>query len=64
MQVQKNTFFQKYGGLQHNGFFYEPVFCKMWKVIVFFGNFWGIFWLFFKKHYKKGILAHFSKQKI
>ena len=22
------------------------------------------FWLFFKKHYKIGILAHFSKQKI
>ena len=36
----------------------------MWKVIVFF---LAIFWHFlvvFQKHYKIGILAHFSKQKI
>ena len=61
----KNTFFQKKGGCNITGFFYEPVFCKMWKVIVFFLAFFlAIFWLFFKKHYKIGISAHFSKQKI
>ena len=37
----KNTNFWSKGGLQQNGFFSEPVFCKMWKVIVFFG---AIFW--------------------
>ena len=67
--VSKNpswkTHFFKKGGLQHNGFFYEPVFCKMWKVIVFF---WQFFWQFFgcfsKNTIKIGSLAHFSKQKI
>ena len=37
----KNTNFWSKGGLQQNGFFYEPVFCKMWKVIVFLGPFFG-----------------------
>ena len=47
-------------------FFYEPVFCKMWKVIVFWGGFffWQIFGCFSKNTIKIGILAHFSKQKI
>ena len=39
-------------------FFYEPVFCKMWKVIVFFCPFFAKFWLMFTKHYKN---RHFSK---
>ena len=64
-QVEKHIFSKK-GGLQHNVFFYEPVFCKMWKVIVFF--FWQFFWQFFgcfsKNTIQIGILAHFSKQKI
>ena len=63
-QVEKHIFLKK-GGLQQNGVFYEPVFCKMWKVIVFF---WQFFWQFFgcfsKNTIKIGILAHFSKQKI
>ena len=64
-QVEKHIFSKK-GGLQHNGvFFYEPVFCKMWKVIVFFGQFFGQFFGCFSKNtIKIGILAHFSKQKI
>ena len=61
----KNTNFGSKGGLQHNGFFYEPVFCKMWKVIVFGGGFfWQFFGCFSKNTLKIGILAHFSKQKI
>ena len=36
----KNTNFGSRGGLQQNGFiFLSPVFCKMWKVIVFLPNF-------------------------
>ena len=38
----KNIFCPK-GGLQQNGFFYQPVFCKMSKAIVFFGHFLAIF---------------------
>ena len=61
----KNTNFWSKGGLQHNGVFYQPVFCKMWKVIVFGGFFfWQIFGCFSKNTIKIGILAHFSKQKI
>ena len=60
----KNTNFGSKGGLQHNGVFYEPVLCKMWKVIVFWGFFLAIFWLFSKNTIEIGILAHFSKQKI
>ena len=32
----RNTNFWSKGELQQNGFFYEPVFWKMWKVIAFF----------------------------
>ena len=60
----KNTNFWTKGGLQHNGFFYQAVFCKMWKVIVFGGGGLANFWLFFKNTIKIGILAHFSKQKL
>ena len=49
--------------LQHNGFFYEPVFCKMWKVIVFFCPFFAKFWLMFKKHYKNRYFSKFLKAK-
>ena len=47
----KNTNFGSKGGLQHNGFFfYETVFCKMWKVIVFGGGlFLGKFLVVFQK---------------
>ena len=61
----KKHIFSNKGGLQHNGVFYEPVFCKMWKVIVFFWHFFGQFFGCFSKNtIKMGILAHFSKQKI
>ena len=36
------------GWLQQNVFFYEPVFCKMWKVIVFLPMCFCQFWLMFK----------------
>ena len=39
------------GGLQQNGFFYQPVFWKMSKVIVFFAIFWQ-FLVDVQKHYK------------
>ena len=58
MQVQKNTFFQKKGGLQHNGFFlWTCVLQNVKSYRFFFGIVLGIFWLFFKKHYKN---RHFS----
>ena len=51
------------GGLQQN-IFKQPVFCKMWKAIVFLGGpFLGKFWLMLKNHYKIGISAYFEKQK-
>ena len=59
----KQTFLVK-RGVATKRFFYEPVFCKMSKVIVFFGL--CFFWQFlfdFKKHYKIGISAHCLKAK-
>ena len=55
----KTPIFGQKGGCNITGFFfYEPVFCKMWKVIVFWGGFFlAKFWLLFKKHYKN---RHFS----
>ena len=48
---EKRRFLKK-GGVQQNAvFFYEPLFCKMWKVIVIFGYFFSKFWLMLK-HYK------------
>ena len=65
MTPKKHNFCKKKKGLQHNGVFYQSVCCKMSKVIVFWGAFFlAIFCLIFKKHYKIGILALFSKQKI
>ena len=46
----KNTIFWSRGGLQQNAFFYQPVFSKCEKVIVFWGGpSLGQFWLMFKK---------------
>ena len=56
--LQKNIFWSK-GGLQQNGFFYQPVFWKMSKVIVFLGHFLGNFWSMFKKHYKNRYFSTF-----
>ena len=62
-QVEKHIFSKK-GGLQQNGFFYEPVFCKMSKVIVFWlAFFFAFFGLFFKKHYKNRHVSTFFKAK-
>ena len=65
-QVEKHIFSKKRGVATKRGFFYEPVFCKMSKVIVFFGIFFFLHFLgcFSKNTIKIGILAHFSKQKI
>ena len=61
----KNTFFQKKGGCNKTGFFYEPVFCKMSKLSFFFWHFFLLFFGCFSKNtIKIGILAHFSKQTI
>ena len=60
----KNTNLWSKGGLQQNVFFYEPVFCKMWKVIVVcWGHFLGKFWLMFKKHYKNRYFSTSKKAK-
>ena len=48
--------------MQQNGFFfYEPVFFKMSKVIVFFCLFFAKFWLMFKKHNKNRYFSKFFK---
>ena len=60
----KNNFGQKGDCNKMVFFFYQPVFWKMSKVLVFFGPF---FWQFLgdvQKHYKIGISAHFEEQKI
>ena len=58
MQLQKKHIFSKKGGLQHNGFFLSTCVLQNVKSYRFFwGIFFGIFWLFFKKHYKN---RHFS----
>ena len=60
----KKTFFGQKGGCNKTVFFYQPVFCKMSKVIVFFGAvFFGNFWLLFKKHYKNRYFSTFLKAK-
>ena len=61
--LQKKTKLVK-RGVATNGFFYQPVFWKMSKVIVLFWVFFGNFWLMFKNTIKIGISAHFKKQKI
>ena len=58
VEKKKHQFLVK-GGLQQNRFFYDPVFCKMWKVIVFWGHFLGKFWLMFKKHYANRYFSTF-----
>ena len=58
-QSWKTPIFGQKGSCNKTVFFYEPVFWKMWKVIVFFAHFFAKFWLMFKKHYKIGISAHF-----
>ena len=64
-KTNKKHFFGKKGGLQQNVFFYRPVFCKMWKVIVYFCPFFAQFWLMFKKkHYKNRYFSTFLKQTI
>ena len=60
----KNTNFWSKGELQQNGFFYDPVFCKVWKVIVFLGViFLTNFGWCSKNTIKIGISALFKKAK-
>ena len=42
-QLNKTEIFGQKGGCNKTVFFYEPVFCKMSKVIVFLGHFLAIF---------------------
>ena len=60
---QKTEMFGQKGGCNKTGFFYEPVFCKLSKVIVFLAIFCH-FWLLFKTYYKIGISGHFKSQKL
>ena len=47
----KNTILWSRGGCNKTFFFYQPVFSKLWKVIVYLGGpFWGKFWVMFKKN--------------
>ena len=59
----KNINFWSKGGLQQNVFLLEPVFCKIWKVIVFFGPFLGQCLVDVQKHYKKSVFQHIFKSK-
>ena len=59
--LQKKTFLVKRGVATKRVFFYQPVFWKMSKVIVFLGHFFGKFWLMFKKHYKNRYFSTFLK---
>ena len=61
MQVQKKHNFSKKWVCNITGFFYQPVFCKMWKVVVFWGIFCQFSW-FQQNTVKLGISAHFSEQ--
>ena len=47
-QVEKHPILGQKGGCNITGF-YEPVFCKMWKVIVFGRAFFGNFLVIFQK---------------
>ena len=61
----KKTFFGQKGGCNKTGFFYQPVFWKMSKVIVFFCPFFWQFWVDVQKNTVKiGISAHFQRPKI
>ena len=42
-QSSKTPIFGQKRGCNKTGLFYEPVFCKTWKVIVFFAHFWANF---------------------
>ena len=60
---KKNSFLVKRGVATKRFFFYQPVFWKMSKVIVFLPFFWQFLVDVQKKYYKIGISAHFQKQK-
>ena len=56
----KTQFLGQKGVATKRFFFYEPVFCKMRKVIIFWGGpFLGKFWLMLKNTIQIGISAHF-----
>ena len=62
-ELRKKHFLVKRGVATKRVFFYEPVFWKMSKVIVFFGHFFGNSWLMFKKHCKNRYFSTFLKAK-
>ena len=61
-QVEKHQFLVK-RGLQQTVFSYEPVFSKMWKVIIFGAIFWANFGWCSKEHYKNRYFSTFKKAK-
>ena len=60
-QFEKLQLLVKIGGLQQN-VFYEPVFCKMWKILVVFAFFFGQTCLMFK-NFENWYFITFEKQK-
>ena len=61
-QKKTHTSFWSEGSCNKTGYFYEPVFCKLCKVIFFFALSWQ-FWLMFKKHYNNRYFNTFLKAK-
>ena len=51
-------------GVQHNGFFINLCFCRMWKVIVFFWQFFANFSWFSTEHCKNRYFSTFFKATI
>ena len=63
-QLKKLIFLVKRGVATKRFFFMNLCFAKCQKLSFFCVPFFGKFWVMFKKHYKIGILAHFSKANI
>ena len=62
IKVEKHQFLVK-RGVATKRYFYEPVFWKMWKVIVFFCPFFGPILVDVQKHYENRYFSTFLKQK-
>ena len=64
-KLKKHIFLMKRGGCKKTFFCYQPVFCKMWKVIVFlFAPFLPNIGWCSKTHYKNRDFGTLKKQKI
>ena len=59
----ENTNFSVKRGVATKRFFYDPVFCKKGKVIVFFGPFFWQILVEVQKHYKNRYFSTFLESK-